>query len=213
MKTTKSLSGQLSNALTCLVLFATTSLFLTSCQKEELSNPQTATINERTKNPAVKPIQLSNPQTATVNAKIVNPDMLHFVFKSIKIDHISGRGDLLDYSITVRSNGTATYAVTVKEREISRNFQVSLNALSQINNLCLQYIEYADYADADNAARKLPQPLVVTTYTSARKGGDKIFRDFNGKPEWLVLFRTAVEKVINITQAKGTQGSLAEVNQ
>lgn len=213
MKTTKSLSGQLSSAITCFALFATTSLFITSCQKEELTDPQTATINERTKNPAVKPVQLGKPQTATVNSKVVNPAMLHLVFKSIKIDHISGRGDLSDYSITVRSNGTATYAVHVKEREISRDFRVSLSELRQINNLCIQYIEYADYADVDNAAKKFPQPMVVTTYTSAIKGGDKILRDFNGKPEWLVLFRTEVEKVINITQTKGTQGSLAEVNQ
>ncbi len=214
MKTSKSLSRPFAKAITCLILLVTTSLSLTSCKKEELANPQSAIVNDRTKNPAVKPSLLSNPQTATVNDKtkkptekpllsgkpqttienertknpavkpsllsnpqtslvserLINPALLKFIFASIKIDHYAAATSLPDYSITVYSNGIATYEgrknVNIKG---SRQFEVSLAALIRINNLSIQFASISQPMSA-TASQVDAQPMVVTTYRAQIKG-------------------------------------------
>src|SRR5436190_21125404 len=78
MKTSKSLSSQFTTAITCLILLVTTSLFVTSCQKEELPNPgnsQTATESDRLTGPDLQPAHSGNHHYATVNAKQLNPPL------------------------------------------------------------------------------------------------------------------------------------------
>ncbi len=234
MKTSKSLSRPFANAITCLLLSATASLTLISCQKEELANPQTATVNERTKNPAVKPSLLSNAETATVNdrtkkptdkpllsgkpqtaivsERVINPIMLKFIFVSIKIDHYAANTSLPDYSITVNSNGIATYEgrknVNIKG---PRTFKVSLATLNTINYLCMKFFAISQPITA-SAIDGEAHPMVQTTYKGA-DGSNLILRDYNnGQPVWLVTFRNEVEKALDLSRLINIKGAIAEVN-
>ena len=229
---------QFTTAITCLVLLVTTSLFLSSCQKEELSNPinsQTATESDRLTGPDLQPTHLGNHHYATVNAKQLNPPLqpptpsllqiatvnakqiniaVHkLVFQSITIDHYAALTHLPDYSISINANGTAAYEgrrnVNVNG---SRMLEVSKEQLERINNLCIRLAAIkAESSFANQDSKKLAQPINRTTFRGVGELNFWSQTDNNSQPKWLVTFRAQVEEVLNLSALINIPGQVATV--
>ena len=193
MKTTSSVSRKTTSAITGLILLVTTALTFTSCKKDEIQRP-------------------SSLQTATVNAKQMNllpPPPL--VFKSIKIDHHAAGTSMHDYSVTVNANGTALYEGRFNvHTKGEKTLEISSNDLNKINNLCIRFIEISRPETNDQVQERLMAlPTVVTTYIGVDKSSNSMFMDFNnGQPVWLVMFRTEVEKILNISKLTDSNASV-----
>ena len=183
MKTTKSLSRKMKTTVTGLTLITITALFFASCKKDESLKPAASL------------------QTATVNDRLIDLGSHGMVFAQIKIDHISVGLAMPDYSVTVNSNGEASYEGRRNVYVLrSLEFKVSASALLEINRLCIRanLSPIKDKGERDAIANF---PHVITTYTPSNSKLSLIFTDYyTGSPANVVIFRAGVEKALNTEQ-------------
>lgn len=184
MKTLKMLTENAKATISGLTLALASVLLLSGCQKEELAqSPSTAGDQQSNRShimPSVPPVLLYN---------------------SIQIDHYSANSNLPDYSVIVNAKGTATFQ---GRRNISSpgtfNMEVSIKALTVINQLYLTFKNTDVTKSLDDKMEKVPAiPIVLTTISANDGSGIKTYHDYNnGMQPKLERFRKNVEKVLNI---------------
>lgn len=179
MKTTHTSISKMKSAILGLTLFISTGLLLTSCQKEESQPPSSDSNSSQT--------------SAANNSSKESPTM---AFTSIKIDHIAAKSLLPDYSVTVNSNGTATYEgrrnVYIKGNV---DFKITSSSLWEINNVCMG----TNFFKMRGGYNSIPDmPGVETTFTLLEQ--HRILSDYEGLPAELVSFRTKIEKALDLSR-------------
>ncbi len=217
MKTSKNLTGSFAKAITCAAFVLTSSLLISSCQKEEEQvpgKPQNPTTNEKTMDSPTPPTPHRKQQIATVNDKIISLHDAKLAFAQITIDHYAAGTNQPDYSVSVSANGTATFK---GRRNVNvdglRMMEVSNEQLANINRLVLQLRDLPDVKENSNEFKNLmARPINRTTITNSSKSTIWSLSDDNLQPKWLVEFRKQVENELKISRLIYAPGQLAEIN-
>ncbi len=179
MKTANSITRKINSAITGLILMMSTSLLITSCQKEEMQQPSSE----------------NNTASKTSNTDKLSQSAA-MAFSSIRIDHIAAKSLLADYSVTINSNGMATYEGRRNVHIIrSVDFKISSEALGQINNIC----KSIDFFKLHGSRSSIPDmPSVETTFRLLDKQSK--LSDYEGQPAQLVSFRTKIENILDLSR-------------
>lgn len=181
MKPTHNFNSKMKSAIAAISLIIASSLFLTSCKKEELQ-------------------QVSSSNSAYENSSGSRTGdqlpVLSDVFATIKIDRFPANTMMADYSITVNADGTAPYEGR-RNVKIAKTITLELtyDQLKGIINTCKEI----NFFQIKGIAINIPDvPVVTTTYKTLDKS--KTLSDSEGLPSNLVAFRMEIEYILNIAK-------------
>ena len=173
MKTTYNFNSTMKSAIAAFSLIIASSLFLTSCQKEELQQISSANSSSESASGARIGDQLP---------------VVSEVFTSIKIDHLPANTMMADYSVTVNADGSATYEGR-KNVKIARTIKLELSK-EQLYGITKACTEFNFFNSIGFGIVMLDVPAVSTTYKTAEQS--KTLIDSEGLPSNLVAFRMKI---------------------
>lgn len=194
----------MNNKLSGLLLIITSSLFMASCEKEELMDFSVE--SKETTERQNKPIDIHGAKTNRIQADAANFDQSLAsenasagIFIMIKIDHLPGKSAEPDYSVTVTSDGHVTYdgrgSVAVKgkiEQDVKGFVLEEIKGLFEHSGFSSILQDLPNIADA---------PRVYTTWKSSSIARPITLMDYNrAYPMALVSLRIKAESILNIPE-------------
>ncbi len=183
MKTTRLLKRKLSQALCSLALLAVTIIFLNGCKKEELSTP------------------VSNQETVSnsIPKNIGGYDQI-LLFRTIIIDHRTGRSLMPNYMVTITDDGMVKYVGRANVRTLgTMEFKVHPSALYQISAFS-STMNFFEIKTNTQSEFEVDHPMTVTTYLPSLPETRPVTLFDNGqKPEVLISYRNKIEALLNIS--------------
>lgn len=182
----KTLSTQNTNksGLSALIFIIASTLFLTSCQKDELLAPSPQ-----------KGMEINHSEVSRTKANLNLPMP---AFKMIVIDHSSAQTHQPSYRLEIISDGTVLFTgrknlATIGERK----FMISKQTLTNIRNMFID----GHFAQLESQQFILDLPSVETTFALQANSETITKIDNNSNnPLKLIQLRRTVENMLNISQ-------------
>jgi hypothetical protein len=180
MKANTGNNSKITGMILCIFIICSSILFLTGCQKEELTQLNNTTENE-----------------GTSLAKIAQ-NTNYSVYTIVNIEHFGSRTITPEYSIELRSDGIATFeGKRFTAFTGIKKFKVSLDLVDDIQAIFIN----GKFSKIPTLPLTMDLATITTTFKSGPDANKIIKTDYNNlnDSKMLITLRENVESLLNIS--------------